>query len=257
MITMAFVDYLSAKSQTDDNYLLAQFFCDNTIDRRNTILDVLESLLRQLVLYVESQEFFLIADFLKNYESKGNAMFSSVEAIWDYMKGVPAYVPAHTVCFVVDALDECDAVCLDLFLRLIRMDSQFLGHQPRVFWFLVSRNEPAIRDHLDSSPTTISIDLEDHSRSLYNDYINVRVDELAKLKCYSDDLKAMVQKHFDRKRKGRFFGVSLAVLKLRKLSIRPADTKNIVRKLPFGLSNLYDRIYDKVISHEVERPQQS
>lgn len=49
MIAVALVDYL-AVAPTPDN-LLAYYFCDNTTDRRNSLVQVMKSLLWQTLLY--------------------------------------------------------------------------------------------------------------------------------------------------------------------------------------------------------------
>jgi hypothetical protein len=82
MIAMALVDHISQKLSREGHALLGYFFCDNTASTRNTLLNVLKTLVRQVLVQLLLQKSAEALDFLREFSSKGLSMFSSVEAVW-------------------------------------------------------------------------------------------------------------------------------------------------------------------------------
>jgi hypothetical protein len=257
MIAMSFVDYMSQMVRGQDDQLMVYFFCDNTSDKRNTLSNVCKSLLYQILEKVLSHQNEDTTKFLRDLENKGDGIFDSVEAIWTILEEVLRWADLDKIYFIVDALDECDEASINNFLTLLVGDwspSENANHShQKVKWVLVSRNEPAIKDFLASAVSTMTIDLaayEEDVRRSVEQFIEVKVDQLSILKRYDADLKAHVSETLRQKAQATFLWVSLACRELRSPRVRSINTKMVLQRLPAGLTRLYGRIYEQVLSNE-------
>lgn len=229
------------------------FFCDNTSNRHSSLVHVLQSLLRQLLKRVLVVKNTSAKDFLEDFKSKGELMFSSLEATWAELQKVLGWVSLHNVYFIVDGLDECDERSLERFFTLLIANNApeaFKNPKTppcRVKWVFLSR-------YVSSSLTSTKIvDLEDNSHAISNavtKYIEMKVEELSKTKGYGLELQRCIATAFQRKADGTFLWVALAYRELRKLKVRSIHILGILERLPPGLNQLYARIYDQIMSNE-------
>jgi len=101
MIAISLIE--SLHSNISNSSLGAYIFCDNTIDKRNTTLAVMKSLLYQIL----SQQPGLLKLLLRDFEIQKIRLFSSLEAVWGILQNVLNNSSLREVYFVVDGLDEC------------------------------------------------------------------------------------------------------------------------------------------------------
>lgn len=247
MIAMFLVDMISARISGNRMEILSYFFCDNTTDKRNTTLNPLKSVLHQIL--KQRSTYILLEDF----ENQGPQMFLSVEAVWISLIRVLQVSNLRTVHIVIDGLDECDRDSLDSFLGLISTyaDEKSKG-KCNVKWIFTSRNEVAIREHL---KVCWDVDLETNSAQVaraVDAFIDLKVDELAARKNYDTTLKEWVIETLREKAEGTFLWVALACSELKKRTVSSINTRLVLGKLPPGLSRLYARILDQVMSNDIE-----
>ena len=247
MIAMFLVDTISARISNTRQEIVSYFFCDNTTDKRNTALNALRSVLHQIL--KQSTKNVLLEDF----ENQGLQMFLSVEAVWMSLMRVLQASNLRTVHIVIDGLDECDRHSLDSFLGLIRTYAEENSKGNCIVkWVFTSRNEVAIREHLN---LCWEVDLEANSAQVakaVDAFIDLKVDELAVRKNYNPGLKEWVIETLREKAEGTFLWVALACSELRKRTVSSINTRLVLGKLPPGLSRLYARILDQVTSNDIE-----
>lgn len=257
MIALALVDFLIAEMVPDT--LLAYYFCDNTSDKRNSLLQVLKSLLRQALLHAQHHNDTTADSLLDSFDKKGDLMFSSIEALWIELQKLLRSDRLKEACFIVDGLDECDQTSLETFLSLIGAEG-LLGASDssndlvcRVKWVFVSRNERIIREQLMAIWPVYVIALDANARHVsraVDEFIDLKVEQLSKLKRYKPELKDFVARTLKSKADDTFLWVSLACRELLKPKVSSINTKLVLGKLPAGLSEIYGRIYDQVMENE-------
>jgi ankyrin repeat protein len=247
MIAMFLIDVFSKKVSEDPYQILSYFFCDNTTDKRNNAQKALMSLLHQILKQIS------VNILLDDFRIQGEEMFSSVEAVWMSLIQVLESSMLKTVFIILDGLDECDSDSLDVFLGLL--SKYFINateSKSRVKWILTSRNDVGIREYLSFSR---HIDLEAnfaHISRAVDTFINLKVEELASRKGYDLGLKKFVAEKLSKKAEGTFLWVALACSELRKRTVSSINTRLVLGKLPSGLSRLYARILDQVMSNDIE-----
>lgn len=266
MIAMALVDDLHSRVELDPKSFMGYFFCDTTSSRRNTLLDVMKSMLRQILSQLLSQKSKTTINFLNEFNGKGESMFISVEAVWVQLQKVISWGLLENIYFVIDALDECDDVSIDIFLTLLlaNIDSRQnrnssnagTNYLPtKVVWVILSRNETLIREHLGSTINIVeTVDLEVYRKEVgevVDRLIHIKVRELAELKRYDIELTKYVTSTLQARAGGTPMWVSLVCRELRKPSVRSISTKYVLEKLPPGLTQLYDRILERIMSNEI------
>jgi ankyrin repeat protein len=247
MIAMFLIDVLSKKISGDPQQILAYFFCDNTTDKRNNAQKALMSLLHQILKQIP------INILLEDFRIQGEQMFSSMEAVWMSLIRVLDSSTLKIVFIVLDGLDECDGDSLDFFLGLLsEYFMKVTECKCHVKWILTSRNDIGIREHLGFSR---HIDLEanfEHIARAVDAFIELKVEELANRKGYDSDLKSFVTEELSKKAEGTFLWVALACSELRKRTVSSINTRFVLGKLPSGLSRLYARMLDQVMSNDIE-----
>lgn len=248
--TMMMIALISEVSKRLNDQLgsnvLAYFFCQNTSDDLNTTVSVLRGLIYHLV----DQEKKLIRHVRKSYDSAGRRLFEDENALYalrmvflDMLKD-PSL--GH-VCFMIDALDECDSKILELLDWIIREKSEV---SPKIKWLTTSRNEPAFIERLGRGHQLhTSLELNSlHVASAVMSFIDYKVDELADLKSYTSELRESVRKSLREKAEGTFLWAALVCKELSKVQQRKA--KPLLEKTPAGLTPLYERMLDRILHQE-------
>lgn len=254
MISMALVDELSRRIDSNTGSLCGYFFCDNMSEKRNTMFAVMKTLLRKLLEVFLENVTEATKEYLGGFNEKGDSMFSSVEAVWMELHRALRLTALDAVYFVVDALDECEEKSLESFLVLLTDESvTTLKPACKIKWILLSRNESVIKDYLRSGSSTSQIGLEHNSEAIgesVSHFIEIKVEELAAFKQYDSDLKDFVAKTLNLKAEDTFLWVSLACKELRR--VRSIHTKLVLERMPTGLSQLYDQVYQRAISNDIQ-----
>ncbi|KAJ5128771.1 hypothetical protein N7526_006937 [Penicillium atrosanguineum] len=228
-----------------DNASISFFFCQATDMRINSATSVLRGLIYLLVKNHPS----LLHHVRARYDYAGKTLFQDVNA-WNALSTIFRDIlndPTMQMTYlVIDALDECTNG-LRFLLDLIVQESSV---NPQIKWVVSSRNWPEIAERLDVATqlAPISLELSEVSVSeAVNQFIQHKVDELAKAKRYSDKTRDGVQSYLLSNSQGTFLWVALVCQNLQKIRI------NVLKKLesfPPGLDALYDRMINQVRESE-------
>ncbi|CAI7596028.1 unnamed protein product [Penicillium pancosmium] len=228
-----------------NNASISFFFCQATDMRINSATSVLRGLIYILVKNHPS----LLHHVRARYDHAGKALFEDVNA-WNALSTIFRDIlndPTLQMTYlIIDALDECTDG-LRSFLDLIVQESSV---NPQIKWVVSSRNWPEITERLDIATQLAPISLELNEASVseaVNQFIQHKVNELAKAKKYSDKTRNSVQSYLLSNSQGTFLWVALVCQNLEKIRI------NVLKKLksfPPGLEALYGRMIGQVRESE-------
>ncbi|KAJ5559388.1 hypothetical protein N7513_001787 [Penicillium frequentans] len=228
-----------------DNSTIAFFFCQATDTRINSATSVLRGLIYLLVEKHPS----LLHHLRARYDRAGKALFEDVNA-WNALSTIFRDIlkdPTLQMTYlVIDALDECTNGLHSLLDLIVQESSANL----QIKWVLSSRNWPEITEGLDIATQLAPISLELNEVSVseaVDQFIQRKVQELAKAKKYSKKVRDAVQRYLSSNSQGTFLWVALVCQNLGKIRI------NVLRKLesfPPGLDALYGRMIDQVRKSE-------
>ncbi|KAL8833814.1 MAG: hypothetical protein Q9170_004074 [Blastenia crenularia] len=264
MLAIALVEEFKKMSRVEGSSrsALVYFFCDNQDDRRRSALHILRGIIYQMLC-----QYPALAVYLSNeYEKQRDQLFSSpnsIQTLWRIFQKIVKNSKLQTIYLIIDALDECTIDSMETFLVLLEPcpDSQeeYLNHNDQdnstcnVKWLLTSRNDLRIRQLLTGS---LCISLEENSSHVddaVNQFIDVKVKQLTRIKLYEDSLKTLVEKKLREKAEGTFLWVALACRELSKPSVLSINTEEVLSQLPPGITPLYTRIMDQVLTSGDER----
>lgn len=248
--------------ENPSNIALLFFFCDSQDDRRKNA----SLILRGLVYQVIGQSPALALYLHNEYEKQGEQLFSSpncLQTLWRLFHAMIEHSDFQQVFIVVDALDECDTESLSMLLALLQpyvtiddgdaTQGFAESSDSRVKWLLTSRNELRIKQPLIGS---LEISLEEnatHVERAVLHFIDVKVKQLARMKNYDEKLKAAVEASLREKAEGTFLWVALACRELSKPSVMSVNTGEVLSQLPTGITPLYTRIMDLVLTSSDEK----
>lgn len=244
------------------NTALLFFFCDSQDDRRKSASLILRGLIYQVI----GQNPGLALYLHNEYEKQREQLFSSpnsLQTLWRIFHSMIQHSDLQQVFIVVDALDECDTESLETLLVLLQPyvttqdddAGQNFAESPdsRMKWLLTSRNELRIKQPLTGS---LEISLEDNAVHVENavlHFIDVKVKQLARVKNYDEKLKTAVEDNLREKAEGTFLWVALACRELSKPSVMSVNTGEVLSQLPTGITPLYTRIMDLVLTSSDEK----
>lgn len=188
MLMVGIVQELSRQDPTSGSNIMSYFFCQGTDSSLNHATAVLRGLLYLLLL----QNRHLIFYLHEKYDVAGSNLFEGPN-VFSALLGVFANIFKHPdiihVCFIVDALDECETD-LPLLLDLINSTSS------QVKWLVSSRNVRGIEKQLGPDQGQSQIILELNANSISNAvdvYIQYKVSELARRQKYDSKLQGEVE----------------------------------------------------------------
>lgn len=118
---------------------------------------------------------------------------------------------------------------------------------------LTSRNELRIKQPLTGA---LDVSLEEnasHVDVVVLKFIDVKVKQLTRTKHYDDTLRALVEEKLREKAEGTFLWVALACRELSKPSVLSVNTEEVLLRLPSGITPLYARIMEQVLTSSDER----
>ena len=245
MLMIGLIDELSRQLELrPESEVLAYFFCQDSDDRLRSATSVL----RGIIYLLASKKRNLIRHIREFYDKSDKALFKTDRA-WYAMKAIFLAMlkdsSLERVYLVVDALDECDSGKL-MLLELISASS---STSSKVKWLVSSRNELGIEERLrmNSSRAEISLELNsDYISRAVDAFILSRVEGLAKLKGYKDDLSNEVRNYLFAKAEKTFLWVALVCKALETTRARKPLT--VLESFPSGLQLLYKRILQQIIN---------
>lgn len=261
VIASSLIEELSSEAAQNETTLLAYFFCDENNPHRRNTLDMLKTLIRQMILQNRDLTEYLLVDQRKRKKGEQkhqNFDVTSVSALWANLQNMFKDVSVKTIYFVVNALSETDGESRTEFLKLLspylepETDEHSTNEDIRVKWVFLSRSgRPDIEKALQKS---LVINMEDDENiSSVDDgvkaEISSQVDQLAKEKNYSPALAYFVKRYIHSKAEGNYIYVSLVIQELKNLE--PTQSSSfVIRKflegLPYGLTEIFEHIRHRV-----------
>ena len=265
MLAIALIEDFSRKLRSDqssNDTALVYFFCDNQDDRRKTACLILRGLIYQILCQHPDLAVYLHSE----YEKQREQLFSSpnsLQTLWRIFQTIIEYSGLREVFIVIDALDECDKETMETFLVLLEPyiavedDDLALSSEKdlrcNIKWLLTSRNELMIKQLLTGS---LDISLEENSTHVDEavlKFIDVKVNQLTRVKNYDEALTVVVGDCLRKKAEGTFLWVALACRELSKPSVLSINTEETLSQLPSGITPLYTRIMDQVLTSGDEK----
>ena len=240
------------KSITDLSY----FFCQATDKRISNAKAVLQGLLYMLF----DQQPSLISNardkhhIPKSLDEEPNAWLTLSKMFKDILRD-PNLKETYVV---IDALDECVEDLPDL-LKIIQ--ESLKSSTSHIRWIVSSRpNNTDIETELpfDNSQMSLSLETEDYAKKVaraVDIYIDHSVCKLAKDNNYDKYDKTLQKKVLDemrRKSDSTFLWVSLVIKSLERS--KSWNVLSIIKKMPSGLIQLYQRMLDQTQALEDEDP---
>ena len=265
MLAIALIEEFTRKAQlgwSANNGNLVYFFCDNQDDRRKTA----PLILRGLIYQVLSQRSDLAICLHTEYEKQGEQLFTSpnsLHTLWRIFHTIIERSGVQQMFIVIDALDECNNETMEELLMLLEpyiilendeLDQSFQKDPGcNIKWLLTSRNELMIKQLLTGS---LDISLEENSAHVDEavlKFIDIKVNQLTRVKQYNGTLAAVVGDHLREKAEGTFLWVALACRELSKPSVLSINTEETLSRLPPGITPLYTRIMDQILTSGDEK----
>ena len=220
------------------------FFCRGTDSRFNNATAVLRGL---LYLLLEEQP-YLLSHVRKRYDTAGKPLFEGDNA-WFALSTICADVlqdpGLEKTYLVVDALDECIADLPKLLRWIVQMSSGF----PRIKWVVSSRNWQEIEKHLSGATQRVRLCLtlnEDSVSAAVATYIRLKVEELAELNRYTNDITNAIQRYLSAHAHGTFLWVALVCQNLSKVKRWNIKAELRIDVFPPGLDDLYQKMLDRI-----------
>ncbi|MCJ1269015.1 hypothetical protein MMC22_008903 [Lobaria immixta] len=265
MLAIALIEEFTKRLQRAENgsnSTLVYFFCDNQDDRRRTASLIMRGIIYQLLCQQPD-----LAVYLNNeYEKQREQLFSSrnsLQTLWRIFHTIVKKSDLSEIYVVIDALDECDIDSMETLLVLLEPyidthENDLSQSGPKdlnchIKWLLTSRNDLRIKQPLTGS---LEISLEEnasHVDGAVFKFIDVKVKQLARVKHYDETLRRLVEEKLREKAEGTFLWVALACRELFKPSVLSVNTEEVLLQLPSGITPLYARIMDQVLTSSDER----
>lgn len=229
----------------------AYFFCQSTDARLNTAAAVLRGLIYFLII----QNPPLISYVQDQYDQAGKLLFEDANA-WVALSRILTNMLDNPILkdkiLIVDALDEC-VTDLQRLLDIIYK----LSSSSRARWIVSSRNwPPAIEETLGHAMGRVKLCLElkaDSISAAVETFIQYKVDQLTQLKRYDEETKNEVRSHLRTNANDTFLWVALVCQELEKVDAWYVS--DILKELPGGLENLYDRMMRNIEGLQRQDPE--
>lgn len=235
MLLCGIIDELK-KSTTN---IVSFFFCEAADSRINNATAVLRGLIYLLV----KQHNSLISHVRDN---AGGKPFEGGNAWWALLNTFNSIIndlSLQNTYLIVDALDEC-VTGLPLLLAFI---VQKLSASPQVKWIVSSRKLQIIDEHLDAEIPKVPLCLESKDKiiSAVSTYIKYKVDQLARMKKFDDEIRDAVKNHLSSNAENTFLWVAMVCQELVKVD-RWEFRVDMLNAFPPGLDPFYQRMMEQI-----------
>lgn len=231
---------------------LAYFFCQSGKPNARSAAEVVRSLLWMLLI----QQPHLVNDLRREFEICGEALLTDGlgwETISRFFKTTISREDVRPVCFLVDALDECEEG-LDNLLQLI---SDSIS-SPKIMWLVSSRPEVSFEPSREKQQQQILQVLHISCQAdLAERYIEHRLSKLcqSKLGCetYSGNIPQLVRQEIKMRKETNLLWLSFL---FRTLDQTPGKQAiNEIGRFPHNLRALYDSKLERIKKLDQERKQ--
>jgi hypothetical protein len=252
----------------DDSPAFAYFFCDEQDRDKSKAVNVLKTLVWQLLKVKRflARHFFTDENRSKNATQKGGTQsnnafeFHSLAELWKCLKSALVDPSLGTVYFLVSSLDQIDSESRKEFLNLITswqppdlQDED--GSAPVIKWLFLGVPRLDIQDALHNA---VRINLDDGSNSAnQNDALRKLVAEevgkISKKKGYSRSLEYFAKSYISFRAEGKsnLDWVNLVCLELEYDNIDYCTIRQHLESLPSDLGPMYDQLSRRVSDKDV------
>ena len=218
------------------------FFCQSTDIRLNNAVAILRGLIWKLGMDQPRLATILCqkCESVQSLLEGPNAVFALFSALTLMLNEQPG------TTILIDALDEYDSGSgLSQLLHLITKDA---SSSSKSKWLLSSRNNPDIRQQLESESQMLSLELNgEHISQAVNAFVKQKTSELVSKKKYDQDLAKNVEKELIARSDSTFLWVALACKNL--LNVGNWKTLSTLQELPPGLEPLYQRMMEGILQN--------
>jgi hypothetical protein len=231
---------------TDTQAAVSYFFCQSTDPRLNHAT----AILRGLIFYLVVQDKQILLPVLQerlnetgDLETCPNLFYTLFQILMD----LSTESKFSKVYFMIDALDECNQELQPLLKEIEKSRC----YSQKVKWLVTSRNEVFIKDNLTSpGRPCLSLELNSiHVSRAVNSFINAKVADLKRKKCYTQDITSKVKQYLSEKADGTFLWVALVCQELE--AVRKVDIEERLTRFPAGLEPLYERILQQLSNQNI------
>ncbi|KAJ5273520.1 hypothetical protein N7478_008645 [Penicillium angulare] len=240
MLVCGILDEISPDSEG----VICFFFCQATDTRLNSASAVLQGLLSMLI----EQEPSLISHVRGRYDVSGKRLFDGPNS-WQALSKIFLDVLDHieSACLIVDALDECTTG----LSQLLDFITQVASTHTHIKWIVSSRVRPDIKSSMDMIPANKIIELKLDDKCISDAvkiFIKRKVQQLAKLKKYTQQIFDAVYSHLIQNAQDTFLWVALVCEKLGQ--VPRLKTIERLTAFPSGLDALYRGMLQQVCEQE-------
>ncbi|KAK4445467.1 hypothetical protein QBC34DRAFT_497565 [Podospora aff. communis PSN243] len=249
----AFVLEELARAMPQGPRKVAYFFCDDKDDRRRTATAILRGLLFQ---FLDKGNRHLFKHAAARFKISNKDLFGNFDDLWLIFKDIICDSDFDHYYILIDALDECEQTEASKFAGRLLTLNRTLSKAVR-FW-VTSRPIKTVKDLCDA---TQYLDIETAKvKAGILEYIDLKVNELAKDKGYSIKLKEDIRTALRKRVSDTFLWVSLVIKDLAKVPYAiPQEHDGLIRQkleaLPKGLNEQYDRILRGVKRNQIDQAQ--
>ena len=232
--------------QSHDTIFL-EYYCDNKDNRRNSAIAILRGLLYQLLKSRPNLAKHIIPEFQIQREKlfAESSSQSSFPSLWRIFRAMLQDPDLDTVYCVLDGLDECEGDSLKMLLSNLK--TLFLTESgPKTLCHLkmivTSRDFPGSLSEVLSSLSCITLDL-DADAEINRDidlFIEDKINELCKLRRFSDQLCAHIKDVFRKRAQGTFLWIGIAAQELGEYLA--TEVEKALKSFPSGLEPLFARM---------------
>ncbi|PNP76030.1 hypothetical protein FNYG_10588 [Fusarium nygamai] len=219
------------------------FFCDNNVQTRNTAVNVLRSLMYQLISHQPS----LIDTIIPRWRQKYLQLFqkSSFATLWKLFEDIIAKSYFKTIYCIIDALDECEADSLSFLLRKFeRLSQGYSNSSAKLRLVCLSRRYPEKIPEALFQFKKMELDAMPARKKDIRRFVELKILELSQKKRLSYEMRIRLQETFLQKSQGTFLWVGFMAHDLG--AKRLLDFEASLETLPAGLDAVYERILQRI-----------
>lgn len=232
--------------QTMGSVTLSYFFCQNA----DTELRKVTSILKGLIFRLAIQERGLIHHLRSRYIADGEDVFNgpyALSALMGILKDMLNDFSGEQICFIVDALDECQDPDLPFLLDLIA--DRNISAPGKVKWLVTSRPNPEVETKIgpDGGRSRISLEIETLKVSQGVEIFIEQTVNPQQMKSWDLKLVEGVQSYLKKNAEGTFLWVALVCEWLQKLDPWEVEEEMAqLANLKLGLEPFYGRMMQVV-----------
>lgn len=237
MLSIYLTEELEKRAAQEPGATVSYFFCENRDDKHNTAISLLRGIMWKFI----QQRPVLIEHLISTFKVQREQLFThgSFETLWRIFNDMIQDGRLGTAYCVLDGLDECEEVSLELLCNKLR---ELLPTPTQLKLIVVSRQIPECLSRAMRSALRIRLD-PDSDEEVSKDvetYVAFKMIQLVIEKRYPEKLHVHVENVLRQRSCGTFLWISFAIDNLMKVSL--AETQECLDSIPAGLEGIYERM---------------